>query len=86
MIQFVLYLTQDQMERLNNDAIASASPTVQEYVVGRLGLGAAQTSPAQRVAIPADLETKVTVSATDAAAETEVVSEQPGVARRRARG
>ncbi len=86
MIQFVIYLTQDQMDALNTAALEAGAPTVHDHVMGRLALGQAQTAPAPRVAFPAELETKVTVSTTDAATETEVVSEQPGVARRRTRG
>ena len=92
MIQFVLYLTQDQMDVLNAAAAAAGSATVHDYAVGRLALGPAQVAPAPRVALPAELETKTADPAAEAAvdaapADAEVTSEQqPAVARRRARG
>lgn len=90
MIQFVLYLTQDQMDALNAAALDAGAPSVHSYAMGRLALGQAQTAPAQRVAVPAELETKQAdpAAAEEAAsAEAEVTSEQqPAVARRRARG
>ncbi|HRF46996.1 MAG TPA: hypothetical protein PLC98_05155 [Anaerolineales bacterium] len=83
MIQFVLYLTQDQMDRMNGDA-ANAGLSLHDHVLARLALGPAQTAPAQTVTFPAELETKTVEPTADA--EGEVASEQPVVARRRARG
>jgi len=85
MIQFVLYMTQDQMDQLNAAAAAAGAPSLHEYAMGRIGIGQAQTSPAPIVRFPAELETKA--DAEVAAAETEVTSDQqPAVARRRTRG